>query len=751
MSELLLPAGNKDAFYAAISNGADAIYLGINKFSARAYANNFSIDELEELVKYAHLRKVKIYVTLNTILYDDELHEVFKLIDQLSNIYVDGIIFQDLAILYYITNNYLSLEAHASTQIGVDDYYGAKLFKDLNVKRIVFARETPIEVIKDIKDKLNIEVEVFAHGALCVCYSGNCLMSSMIGDRSGNRGRCAGCCRQLYTLVDLNNNKNIKTGYLLSMKDLNTSNYLKDLSFVDSLKIEGRMKDKDYVSVVCKTYRDLLNKKTNNNQNLKYIFNRTYTKGFMLGDTSKDITNIDRPNNFGYEIGEVSKIKKNKIWIKLIDDLNKGDQIRIQNDNVFKDVILNINKFTEIQIKNLKKLTSYAIVSCEEKVELNSKVYKIKDVNFYDNLETRFKNVDYEKSDIDFIFYARKNKYISLICKYENKKLCKTSTFITQDAKTNNISKEKITELLSRINDTPYKVRSIDLEIDDNIFIPVKFINELKREIINELNNIRLKKEVIKIQPKEITVNKYEFKDIEISVQVNNQEQYEVAKSLGIKHIYFKNIIRRNNENEPEIVDNNELLIGGYGSLEKYKDSNLNLVTDYSFNVSNYLDAALLSNLGAKRITLSLELSKDQINNLVNNYYSNFNTYPNLELIIYGRQTLMHSKYCVLKRLNMCNSCKSNKFGLKDKFAIFPLTFNDDCTINVLNSKILNLMDDIKKINGISVYRLIFTTENKSEVEKIIKNCTDILKNNKDLTTFDNLNQTRGHFNKKVL
>ena len=181
--------------------------------------------------------------------------------------------------------------------------------------------------------------------------------------------------------------------------------------------------------------------------------------------------------------------------------------------------------------------------------------------------------------------------------------------------------KEKIIELLSRINDTPNKVRSIDLEIDDNIFIPVKFINELKRDVINELNNLRLKKEVIKIRPKEIKVNKYELKDSEISVQVNTQEQYEVAKSFGIKHIYFKNIIRRNNENEPEIVDNNELLIGGYGSLEKYKDSNINLVTDYSFNVSNYLDVALLSNLGAKRITLSLELSKDQINNLVNNYF----------------------------------------------------------------------------------------------------------------------------------
>ena len=225
MNELLAPVGSKEAFYAAIANGADAVYLGLSKHNARAYADNFTLENLKEYVDFAHLRNVRIFVTLNTIVFDHELDEVYKMIDELALLHVDAIIVQDFAVMNYALNNYKSLEVHASTQMGIDDYYGAKLLKDLGVKRVVVARETPLEVIKDIKNRTNIEVEAFIHGALCVSYSGNCFMSAAIGERSGNRGRCAGCCRKLYTLIDLDNNKKIKTGYLLSMKDLNLSQY----------------------------------------------------------------------------------------------------------------------------------------------------------------------------------------------------------------------------------------------------------------------------------------------------------------------------------------------------------------------------------------------------------------------------------------------------------------------------------------------------------------------------------------------
>mgnify|MGYP003312139165 CR=1 FL=1 len=201
MNELLSPAGSLEAFYAAISNGADAIYLGLDKFSARAYAENFSSSSLKDLLNFAHLRKVKIYVTVNTLIYDEELNDVYSSLEFLASIGVDAVIIQDLAVLHYLTSHYESILPHASTQMGVDDVDAAKLLKELGFKRVVLARETPLPVIKEIKNKANIEVEAFIHGALCVSYSGNCYMSSALGERSGNRGRCAGCCRKYYSLI----------------------------------------------------------------------------------------------------------------------------------------------------------------------------------------------------------------------------------------------------------------------------------------------------------------------------------------------------------------------------------------------------------------------------------------------------------------------------------------------------------------------------------------------------------------------
>ena len=753
MSELLLPAGDIKAFYAAISGGCDAIYLGIKKYSARAYANNFTIEELKDLVSYAHLRNVKVYVTMNTILYDEELSEAYKMVDELAKIYVDAIIVQDLALLFYINNNYSSIKAHVSTQMGIDDYYGAKLLKDLGASRIVVARETPLKVLKDIKNNLDIELETFIHGALCVCYSGNCLMSSMIGERSGNRGRCAGCCRQIYSLIDLNTNKNINTGYLLSMKDLNTINYIKDLKFIDSLKVEGRMKDASYVYSVSKAYREALDNDSNLNNSLDYIFNRTYTKGFMFDEDSKNITNILRPNNYGFEIGKIVKVNKNTIWIKLHKQLSKGDQIRIENkDNELKEISISISKLFNEDFKEVEQVNKIAIISCNYKVSINSIVYKTKDIKYNKEIdEYLLKNKEYKRIAIDFIFYEKKKKNISLVCKYNNIKVSKTLPIKVEEAIKSSVSKDNIISLLNKINDTPYKVNNIILEVDDNIFIPLKSINELKRSVINELNNIRLKRDIIYKKPIQISTKNYNFNNIELSVEVSNIDQFNIAKEFNIKHIYFKNKILRNNATYLNKEEYSELLIGGYGSIEKYKDSNIDLISDYSFNVSNYMDVALLSNLGVKRITLSEELDKTHINNIVKNYYDNFNTYPNLELIIYGRQTLMHSKYCVLKRLNMCGLCKNNKFALKDKFETFPITFNDDCTMNVLNSKYLNLIDDLDKFKGINYYRLIFTDENEQEVRNIILSCINTLNNKSNEKTFNNLKHTRGHFVKKVL
>ncbi|MDY4857317.1 MAG: U32 family peptidase [Candidatus Onthovivens sp.] len=746
-NELLSPAGTITSFYAAISSGANAIYLGIKKFNARAYASNFSLEELKELVKFAHLRNVKIYVTMNTILYDEELIEAFKIIDELALINVDAIIVQDLALLNYITNKYNSLKAHASTQMGIDDIYGAKFLKNIGVSRIVFARETPLDVLKDIKNKLDVEIEVFIHGALCVAYSGNCLMSSMIGERSGNRGKCAGCCRQVYSLIDKTNNKVIKTGYLLSMKDLNISNYINESTFIDSFKIEGRMKEPNYVGGVTYLYRRLLDKEEINQEDFNKVFNRTYTKGFMLNETSENITNVIKPNNFGYEIGKVVKINKDTIWIKLTNKLSKGDQIRIDTNNLYDEVILQVNKLFDANFKEATSLDKIAIISCNHKVDINAKVYKIKDFIFNEKINQILTNKEYKKLPINLIFVAKVQQNLKIQLFFEDYKIEEELDYKVEKSLTYPTTKENIYNQLSKLNDTPYYLNSLEILMDENVFIPIKLINELRRKVVEKLNSLRLDFKVSLKDQKKIKVKSYQLKKPTITVQVSSLKQYEVVKKLGINHIYFNNIVLRNN---PSYVNDQEILIGGYGAIEKYHNQNKTLVADYSFNVSNYLDVALLSSFDVDRITLSTEINKEHINNLVNNYFNEFNTYPNLELIVYGRTKLMHTKYCLLKRLGLCGECKNKQFSLKDKFEQFPISFNADCSMNIYNSKIFNILDDVKYLNGINYYRLVFTNESEEEIINIINSFKNILDNKETSKTFDSKTNTRGHFIKSA-
>ncbi|MDO5521607.1 MAG: peptidase U32 family protein, partial [bacterium] len=293
MTELLAPAGSMEALKAAISNGCDAIYLGMQKFGARAYSSNFDLESLKEAVTYAHLRNVKIYVTMNIVVFQNELEEMKQQLRDLNEIGVDGIIVRDLAAFDYIVQNFRDMEAHCSTQMGIDDLDGTLLFKELGAKRVVLSREVPIEKVKEIRRIAKVPIEIFVHGALCISYSGNCLMSGLMGYRSGNRGRCVGSCRKAYELIDKITETSLGKNYILSTKDLNTIDYINDLKEIDSLKIEGRMKEPAYVANVISRYRMALDYKITqeDKENLNKTFNRTFTKGYLFHEDKKDITN----------------------------------------------------------------------------------------------------------------------------------------------------------------------------------------------------------------------------------------------------------------------------------------------------------------------------------------------------------------------------------------------------------------------------------------------------------------------------
>ncbi len=747
MAELLAPAGNMEALIAAISNGCDAIYLGMQKFGARAYSSNFDFESLKEAISYAHLRNVKIYVTMNTIVFENEIEAMKQQMHQLNEIGVDAIIVADLAAFDYLVNNFVDMEAHCSTQMGIDDLDGTLLFKELGAKRIVLSREVPIEKVKEIKKIAQIPLEIFVHGALCVSYSGNCLMSGLIGYRSGNRGRCVGSCRKEYEIIDKTTDEALGKNYILSTKDLNTIDYIDDLKEIDSLKIEGRMKEPAYVANVVSRYRRALDYKITEEDktNLSKTFNRTFTKGYLFHEDKKDITNILRPNNYGYEIGRISNIVKGMYEIKLTRPLNQNDIIRISHNN--EDIVLTVVKLYDKEGKLINRANDVGYIKIKEKLSKDDVVYLTKDYLYYKELESSLEK-EFKRFNLDIKVNAQPNSKLIIEAEGLGFNFLYEGEDILSEAINNPTTKEQVIKQFSRLNDTIFELNNVIYE-ECNVFIPAKLLNVARREIVQALYELKLnskKKSIKALKAKE----KISFTPREpyFTASVTSKEQYDACVSCGIKEIYFDNTVRRNQNDYKE--KEGQLLIGGYGGIYHYRKTNP-FITDYSLNVVNSDSCYELFKLGAKRVTLSYELNKTQIEDLISSYYEKNDGYPALEMIIYGRAPMMFSKYCPLKKMNQCGSCKTRSYELKDEHGTFPIITHDDCTTTILNGKILNLLDEVQNIEGVEAFRLNFTVESKEQVIKTINMAMKKLKSKDNQIIFNKETDTRGHFNKEIM
>lgn len=747
MTELLAPAGSMEALKAAISNGCDAIYLGMQKFGARAYSSNFDLEALREAVTYAHLRDVKIYVTMNTIVFENEVEEMKAQMDELNDIGVDGIIVQDLAALDYIVKNFLDMEAHCSTQMGIDDLDGTLLFKELGAKRVVLSREVEIEKVKEIKRAAKIPIEIFVHGALCVSYSGNCLMSGLIGYRSGNRGRCVGSCRKTYELIDQTTGTSLGKSYILSTKDLNTIDYIDDLKELDSLKIEGRMKEPAYVANVVSTYRRALDHKITeeDKENLSKTFNRTFTKGYLFHEDQKDITNILRPNNFGHEIGRISKIVKDLYEIRLTRPLNQNDIIRISHDN--EDVVLTVVKMFDKEGNLINKADDVCYIKLKEKLSKGDLVYKTKDYFYYKELDASLEK-EFKRFGLDLRVYAYPDSKLIIDAAGFGFNYLYESEETLSEAINNPTTQEQIMKQFSRLNDTVFELNHVEFE-ECGVFIPAKLLNAARREIVQGLYDLKLNSKKKRTKALKAT-EKISFAPNEpyLTASVTTQAQYEACVSRGIKEIYFENVVRRNQNDYKEM--DGQLLIGGYGGIYHYRETNP-FVADYSLNVVNAASCYELYRLGAKRVTLSYEMNKKQIEDLIHAYYEANDSNPALEMIVYGKAPLMFTKYCPLKKMNQCGICRTKSYELKDEHGTFPIITHEDCTITLLNGKTLNLLDELQSIKGIEAFRLNFTIESKEQVVKTIDEALGKLNGKMNRAVFNQETDTRGHFNKEIL
>ena len=668
--ELLAPAGDFSCLKAAIEAGCDAVYIGGKLFGARAFSSNFTDDEIIKAINYAHLFGVKVYVTTNTLIYDKEVERFLEYISFLHKNNVDAVIIQDLGMLDLVRQTFPNLEVHASTQMHIHNLDGASFMEKLGVKRVVLARETSISKIKEIKEKTNIDIEIFIHGALCVSYSGQCLMSSLIGNRSGNRGTCAGSCRQSYSIVDENNNIILNNKYPLSMKDLCSLENLKTLLDigVTSLKIEGRMKSSSYVYTVVKLYRLAIDSYYKNNNiyidekelyNLKKIFNREFTKGFLFDEENNKVINMKRPNHQGVEIGKVINYKNNVATIKLNDEININDGLRIVGK---KDIGVNVNNFyiNSKLVKTAKK-GDIITIKVNDKVEKDDKVFLTLDSKLNEEINNIISS-NQRKVLVKAKFIAKEDKQITFeLTDFINKVVVISENKVTK-ALNKPITKEEIKEKLNKIKDTVYKYESLDIEIDDNIFIPLNIINDLKRKAFEELNNKRLYKIPYKKCEYKIDVKSYP-KERLLNILIDKNEDINILKKK-YDYIYSIKDIDGTILKLPRVIDkykktyNKEVLVGEIGYFNNHKSC----ITDTSFNVVNSYTVAFLHSLGAERVTLSYELTKKQIEILIKAYEERYKAHPNLELVVEGYEEVMISKFSLNKYFN------NDKIYLKDRF-----------------------------------------------------------------------------------
>ncbi len=671
--ELLSPAGNLDSLKAAILGGCDAVYLGGKLFGARAFSNNFNDEELVEAIKYAHLYGVKVYVTVNTLIYENEIDKFMKYVDFLYKNNVDALIIQDIGMMDLLRKTYPLLELHASTQMHIHNLEGVKLIENLGLKRVVLARETPVELIEQIKKNTNVELEVFVHGALCISYSGQCLFSSLIGNRSGNRGSCAGSCRQKYNLL-VDGKKINKDNYLLSCKDLCTIEDIGKLIDigVDSFKIEGRMKSPSYVYLVTKLYRQAIDSYVNGKEfkfdltELKKIFNREYTKGFLFNETN--IVNEYRPNHLGVEMGKVIKSQNNYVDILLTSELNINDGIRFINNDV---------GFIVTQIfKNKKTVTKGNIgdvvsIYCKDKVSGN--VVKTYDYLLNKKIDDILKANKKIKIEGNLEVYIDKKIKLKVT---DGKNNIEVSGNIVSEAINSPISFDRIKEQLNKLGNTIYEFSELNIVGDTNIFIPIKELNEMKNNFVNILNEKRLYRyEYIK---KEYSIDLPNFpKEKNYNILINDIKDYE--KNSNYKYIYMDENLYNKIDDERKVLRlerviekhkeyNKKLLIGELGSLV-HKD----ILTDFSFNVTNSYSVAFLHSHNVKQICLSYELTDTQIKNLIDAYHNRYHKHPNLELVISGNLEAMVSKYNINKKYNVSNSILEDRFKNK-----YPIVIKND-------------------------------------------------------------------------
>lgn len=721
--ELLAPAGDLETLKVAIQAGANAVYLAGKQFGARSFSPNFTENELKEAVIYAHLRCAKIYVTVNTIVYQDEWSNLMTYISFLYQIGVDALIVQDLGVLRYIRRQYPDFEVHASTQMNIYHPKGAQFLKDIGVKRVVLARETSVEQIASIA-KMGIEVEIFIHGALCFASSGNCLMSYAIGGRSGNRGQCAQPCRKRYTLLE-NQRAISKKISLLSMKDLNTLAYMKKIvqSGACSLKIEGRMKSKTYVHCVVRSYRQALDaiEKGQYEQlsqieqtDLYTVFNRQFTKGYALHETNRQLTNITDVNHQGSFLGKVTRVQPNEIQISLSAPLFTKDAIRIKGKNEIGFVVSTF--YVNCEKREVAYPGEIVRILLTHKVSVGAQVVKTQSYSLQQELENNMKE-DAVRISIDAHLCVQLHSPLSLMLTDGVHQVIAQEEVQEEIAK-QPISESFLLEKLDKFKDTSFILCNRSIEYDDKTYVSIKSLNAVRRKAIDALNQAILADQLRYVQPYiEPYIDEIPRK-FQIEAIVHTKEQAKVCKKWGIETIYTDYESSLQNYNRLNEIAGEEGLVHNLGQFENGR------VASPYMNVVNQEAVIFLAHFGMQCVYLSNELSIEQI------CHFQVRQMPvDIGVMLYGRMDVMVTQHCLISKLKgyeekYCGAC-NGQYALEDEYGNqFPVIPDKKhgCSLRILDYRVRNWIHLKRRLEkqGIHRFLLVFTTETKEEIQQIL-------------------------------
>ena len=779
--ELLSPAGNREALVAAVNCGADAIYLGYTAFGARSYAGNFDDQQLREAVEYAHERGKKIYVTVNTLVKQCEVDDLCDVLELLCDCHVDAAIVQDLGVVRIAKERFPQLTLHASTQMTIHNAQGAALMKRMGLSRVVPARECSLAELKKMAD-VGVEIEAFAHGALCVGVSGQCLFSSMIGGRSGNRGRCAQPCRLPYQLEDGT------SGYLLSTRDLMLIDRIPEMrdAGVYSYKLEGRMKRPEYVGVITRAYREALDaaqahvpyhpsKETI--KGLKQIFNRGgFTEGYAMEKSNAALMSWERPNHWGLPVGKITSLRGQLAQVKLTDDLHDGDGLQIRG-KAETDLTYSGKEMPRGQ---------------EATVRLNANGAKPGDAVYRLTDALQMKEIrEYMAGErvmipLSGVFRATPGELPELkLWDADGHTVCVQGTSPVDAAQQRALTEEYAFRQLSKTGGTPYVMENLEVH-SEGAFMPASALNSLRRDALEAMRQARITPVIVSGAPTKNLVQMPEQERI-LVVQSENLSDAAALLAAGADQYiwapqnYNTGFLEREIQAAesiklalaiPAFVQTEELreihdfvirhadrfsavVINNPGQFElKWP---VDCIGGQGLNVMNRECAAFFYALGAKRLTASCELSLKELKELIK-------PDGNYELEVYGRTQLMLLSHCPRRTLAgderqdaACQACAAqggvpavytDRKGFK--FEARRLRMQHGCVVRLYNSVTTDMAKSSKRIHELGCsFRLSFTGEPLKRQIEIVSSYRSVLDHGIALHAQEE-NTTAGHLMRGV-